>query len=178
MATPIYTTSSFTGFAVTPVKQGSGPVVNSPAGDSPTPTRVALALSDGTTSIVFDRVTTGLRCMTFMSARQQWLLSPNDDIGIALIPDKGLLLYEQTLLNQRLFTSFFPTYQSGRVLFAHRTLSQMLPLEKALEACGYANQATEAWDGNEDMVDARIVLVDINYPLSKLVDESAIVYNP
>jgi hypothetical protein len=54
----------------------------------------------------------------------------------------------------------------------------MLPLEKALEACGYANQAAEAWDGNEDMVDARIVLVDINYPLSKLVDESAIVYNP
>ena len=171
----IFTTQSFGDVTVAPVKQGAT-TLTAPPGDLPTPTPIVLPLSDGTTARIFDRIATALRCMAFMSARSQWSLSPTDDVGIALVADKGLLVYEQSLCNQKLLASFFPTYQSGRVLFAHRTLSQMLPLDKALESVGFPNQASAPWANNSDMAAARMVLVDINFPSSLLTDSAAIVY--
>jgi hypothetical protein len=171
----IFTTQSFGDITVAPVKQGAT-TLTAPPGDVPTPTPIVLPLSDGTTSKLFDRVATALRCMAFMSARSQWMLSPTDDVGIALCADKGIIAYEQSLCNQKLFASFLPTYQSGRVLFAHRTLSQMLPLDKALESVGFPNQATAPWSNNSDLAAAHMVLVEINFPNSLLVDSAAIVY--
>jgi hypothetical protein len=52
----------------------------------------------------------------------------------------------------------------------------MLPLDKALESVGFPTQATAPWANKSDLAAAHMVLIDINFPNSSLVDSAAIVY--
>ena len=65
-------------FASYSVQQPSGTVGGHTFGSD----AVRLGLSDGSSVLVFDSKTTALKCLAFMKARQQWMLSVSDDIAI------------------------------------------------------------------------------------------------
>jgi hypothetical protein len=124
---------------------------------------VILTLSDGTTAQVFDTLETALKCMEFMRLRNQWLLQASDDVAIVSVGGVKLLLMEQTLVNQKLLASFSPSYLGGHTRFLHRTMSQTLSLDDALQAVGFAKLSSVAWQGNYDLAQSpspRILIVD------------------
>ena len=124
---------------------------------------VGITLSDGSTIQVFDQLETALKCMEYMRQRSQWMLQASDDVAIVSVGATKLLILEMSLLNQKLLASFSPSYVGGRVLLSHRTLSQSLTLDDALQAVGYAKLSTTPWAGNFDLTRAPspgILIVD------------------
>ena len=70
---------------------------------------------------------------------------------------------EMSLTSQKLLASFSPSYNGGHTRFLHRTMSQTLSLDNALQAVGFAKLSTAPWQGNFDLAQApspRILLVD------------------
>ena len=101
--------------------------------------------------------------MEFMRQRSQWMLQASDDVAIVSVGAAKLLILEMSLLNQKLLASFSPSYVGGRVLFSHRTLSQSLALDDALQAVGFAKLSTTPWAGNYDLAQApspNVLVVD------------------
>ena len=128
---------------------------------------VRLGLSDGSSALVFDSKTTALKCLAFMQERQQWMLSVSDDIGIYSISGVKLLIAEQSLRTQRLVASFNPIYQAGKTLFNHRTMSQSLSLDDALQAVGFPKLSATPFRNNKDLKEAtpnpNMIIVDWNF---------------
>ena len=152
---PIFTSTSFTVTRPSP----SG-VVGAPTGASDP---VSLTLSDGSTVQVFDTLETALKCMEFMRLRNQWLLQASDDVAVVSVGGVKLLLMEQTLVNQKCLASFSPSYLGGHTRFLHRTMSQTLSLDDALQAVGFAKLSSAPWQGNYDLAQSpspRILIVD------------------
>jgi hypothetical protein len=101
--------------------------------------------------------------MEFMRQRNQWLLQASDDVAIVSVGGVKLLLMEQTLVNQKLLASFSPSYLGGNTRFLHRTMSQTLSLDDALQAVGFAKLSSAPWQGNYDLAQSpspRILIVD------------------
>ena len=70
---------------------------------------------------------------------------------------------EATLVNQKLLASFSPAYVGGHTRFLHRTMSQTLSLDEALQAVGFAKLSSAPWQGNYDLAQSpspRILVVD------------------
>jgi len=150
-------------FASYSVQQPSGTVGGHTFGSD----AVRLGLSDGSYVLVFDSKTTALKCLAFMKERQQWMLSVSDDIGIFSISGVKLLIAEQSLLTQRLVASFNPIYQAGKTLFNHRTMSQSLSLDDALQAVGFPKLSSTPFKNNKDLKEAtpnpNMIIVDWNF---------------
>ena len=138
---------------------------------------VTLQTSDGQNILVFDSKLSALKCIKFMYTRGQWLLQPSDDIMVVSVGATKLLVMETTLINQKLITSFQPTYQGGKVLFAHRSMSQLLTLDQALQSVGFCKNLEAAFSNNDDLTNAqnpsRIMVVDYFY-MATLTDTSLI----
>jgi hypothetical protein len=102
-----------------------------------------------------------------MKERQLWMLSVSDDIGIYSISGVKLLIAEQSLLTQRLVASFNPIYQAGKTLFNHRTMSQSLSLDGALQAVGFPKLSATPFRNNKDLKEAtpnpNMIIVDWNF---------------
>ena len=131
--------------------------------------QVQLQFSDGSNVTVFDKLTTGLRLLTFMRTNAQWQVAANDDITIVSINAMKGLLLENTLINQKLLTSFLPTYIGDQVRFVHRTMSTVLSLTDALKSTGFCHPAATApYNNNLDLrfASTGIQLFDWNYEAS------------
>ena len=149
--------------------------------------QVQLQLSDGSNVTVFDKLTTALRLMTFMRASSQWQVAANDDITVVSVGATKLLLLENTLINQKLITSFLPIYLGDQVRFVHRSMSTVLILTDALKTVGFCMLSSTPLANNLDMRtnDTNLQLVDWNYESSPadsssgslLSDSSPIVYD-
>lgn len=148
---------------------------------------VILQLGDGSNVTVFDKATTGLRLMTFMRQHSQWQVSGSEDVTVVSVNAVKLLLLENTLLNQKLLTSFLPTYIGDRVRFVHRTMSTVLSLTDALKSVGFCTLSATPYANNLDLRtnDTGIQVCDWNYEASPpdstsgslLGDASPIVYD-
>ena len=152
---PIFTSASFASI----IRPSPINVSGAPTGASDA---VSLTLSDGSVAQVFDTLETALKCMEFMRQRDQWLLQVSDDVACVNAGPK-LLLLEMSLTSQKLLASFSPSYNGGHTRFLHRTMSQTLSLDNALQARGFAKLSTLPWQGNFDLAQApspRILLVD------------------
>jgi hypothetical protein len=153
---PLFTSTSFASTArVNPQN-----VVGNPTGAGDP---VSLTLSDGSSVQVFDNLDSALRCLEFMRQRNQWMLQASDDVTIVSVGSTKLLLLEMSLVNQRLLASFAPAYMGGQTRFLHRTMSQSLSLDDALQAVGFAKLSTAAYKGNFDLTQSpspRILAVD------------------
>ena len=175
----LFTDASFTGVAlVQPYVSGAQLVTPGHPNDA-----VILTTSDGQTITVFDKVTNALRCLEFMHVHGQWLLQPSDDVMIVSVGYTKLLIMETTLINQKLITSFTPVYQGGRTLFAHRSMSQLLSLDDALQSVGFCKQTAAAFANNTDLVNGlnptRIILVDWRFFASPTdADRGSLLYDP
>jgi hypothetical protein len=152
----IFTSAQFAGIQrKTPVG-----VTGNPPGASD---QIRLSLSDGSTSLVFDSTETALKCMEFMRTRSQWMLQVNDDIALISCSAVKLLVCEMSLTSQKMLASFSPIYQGGKVLFNHRTMSQSLSLDDALQAVGFAKLLPATNQGNYDLKQSpspNIIVVD------------------
>ena len=79
---------------------------SAPAGfNDPTFARnVALFLSTGTTQQVFDSLSSALKCILYMEAKNLYSLSPNEYVTILNLRGK-LLILENTYINQKMMNS-------------------------------------------------------------------------
>ena len=148
---------------------------------------VILQLSDGSNVTVFDKVATGLRLMTYMRTNSQWQVSGSEDVTIVSVDAVKIILLENTLINQKLITSFLPTYIGDRVRFVHRSMSTVLSLTDALKSVGFCMLTATPLANNLDLRtnDTGIQICDWHYQAnppdstsgSLLSDASPVVYD-
>ena len=156
----IFTEATFPGDFDRPVGVSGDPIHPTDA--------VTLQLSDGTSVVVFDKLTTALKLGKFMRAQKQWQIAASEDITI--VSANGgikLLLLENTLQNQKLLTSFVPVYTGDELLFVHRSMSSVLSLTDALRSVGFCVKSLP-YSNNLDLRlgNTGIQLVDWNYQAS------------
>ena len=134
-----------------------------------TPAHVAdaltLQLSDGNAVTVFDQLGTGLKLLAYMRTNSQWQVLASDDVTVISINAVKGLAMENTILNQKLITTFLPTYIGDQVKFVHRTSSLVLSLTDALRCVGFCHKADVPFANNLDLRlgNAHIQLFDWNY---------------
>jgi hypothetical protein len=133
-------------------------------------TPINLTLSDGTTILVFDRLDTAMSLMGAMRQRGQWILQLNDDVSVVSISATKLLLYENTLTNQKFITSYLPVYVQCDTRMFHRNLSQTATLWDALAQSGLCWRGVTTIATNADLLQASMLLVDWRYPNTVLDD--------
>jgi len=141
---PIFTAAQFAG-VTRPTPVG---VTGAPSGASHP---VTLTLSDGSAVQICDTLETALKLMEYMRTRSQWQVQASDDVIVVPCSSTKLLILEAGLIQQKLLASFAPTYQGGRTLFQHRTMSQLLSLDGALESVGFAKLDTTPYVGNASL---------------------------
>ena len=123
-------------------------VVGTPAGANDP---VVLQLGDGTQVTVFDTLTTALRLLAYMRRNAQWNVQGSDDIMVVPINAvKGMVL-ESNLINQKLVTSFLPTYIGDQVRFVHRSMSTVASLTDALRSVGFCHTSSLPFSNNLDL---------------------------
>ena len=93
---------------------------------------IMLPLTNGRNLYVFDSLRTALLLMEQMRVQRQSFVIASDDCMIYSCNYHKLFICEPTQANQRLFSSYTPTYASGQVRFAHCTLSSVETLGEAL----------------------------------------------
>lgn len=124
---------------------------------------VDLRMSDGVTVRVFENLVTALRCLELMRTRSQAYLAANDDVSIYAIGFTKLLVCENTLQNQRLMSSYAPTYDAGKTRFVHRSLSSVVNLQDALQSVGAVVRGPLQRNDDLRAEGLHMVLVDWNY---------------
>ena len=131
---------------------------------------VTLPLEDGSLAQLGTKRTL-LKLLRAMRLRRQWLLHASDEtLGVAVGGCK-LVFFESTLLAQRLIAGFLPVYIGGEVLWAHRTLSLMLPLKDALPSLGFHDESGQRiFEQNNELREINVVAVDWSYPSTSLKD--------
>ena len=126
----LFTDAMFTNDFDRPVNETGSPLH---AGDP-----ITLQLSDGTSITVFDTLTTALRLARFMRQSKQWQVAASEDVTVvAANGGLKLLVLENTLLNQKLLTSFVACYTGDELLFQHRSMSSVVSLTEALRTVGF-----------------------------------------
>ena len=85
---------------------------------------------------------------------------------------------ENSLTLQRWVTSFHGVYIHGTTLFSHRNMSQQSTLYDSLLQSGQLFRTTTSINGNLDLGEVDAILLDCNWPDSRLVDSPAIRYTP
>jgi len=139
---------------------------------------VVLTLSDGTAVTIADAKTTCLALLEWMRLRRVWMVQLSDDVFAVSIGATKLMFCENSLTLQRWVTSFHGVYLHGTTLFAHRNLSSLNTLYDSLLQSGLLFRTTGSINGNLDLGEVHAVLLDWNWPDSRLVDSPAIRYTP
>jgi len=137
-------------------------VVGTPAGANDP---VVLQLGDGTQVTVFDKLSTALRLLAYMRRNAQWNVQGNDDVMVVSVNAiKGMIL-ENTVVNQKLITSFLPNYIGDQVRFVHRSMSTVVSLTDALKSVGFCHTSSLPFSNNLDLRlgNTGIQLFDWNY---------------
>ena len=124
-------------------------------------------MSDGSTTVVFDAILTGLYLLGFMQSRNQYYLQASDDVMIINVSGIKLLILETTFMNQKLLNSFTCIYARGKVRCIHRTLATVMSLTDALCSVGYKRDVNLAFVNNYDLQDG---LVDVSRPRIQVFD--------
>ena len=130
---------------------------------------INLQLSDGTSLVLFDKLTTALRLGRYMREHGQWQVALSEDVTI--VSANGgikLLALENTLQNQKLLTSFVPVYTGDQLLFVHRSMSSVQSLTEALRSVGFCVKAPLPFANNLDLRlgNTGIQVLDWNYMAS------------
>ena len=85
----------------------------------------------------------------------------------ASAPPSFFSIYEQGPTQQKLRASFSPIYQGGKTLFNHRTMSQSLSLDDALQAVGFPKLSSTPFRNNQDLKEAtpnpNMIIADWNF---------------
>ena len=117
---------------------------------------VDLVMTTNVTQVVFDTLSTALKCIHYMSANDLYRLSPNEDITIINLRSK-LLILENTYINQKLLNHYVFKYDtSGNVQAVSRNTSVVYNLEEALTNMGFrCVQTPWGTDSNAKMNDDR-----------------------
>lgn len=161
-------------------------VIDVPVGESGNVTdngNISIIKSDGVNQIVFNTLTTTLKCLNFMNSRGQYYMAAGDDLTILNVQTK-LLIVENTFINQKLMNSYVLTYHGNSVKAIHRNLSNLFNLKDALISVGFkieASQFNTNLDLQANLADEdrpRVQVVDWYYFVgtgSKLTDQSQIV---
>ena len=124
---------------------------------------VQLTLQDLSVVTVFSTLEVAMQCLRAMRERGQWFLQASEDVVLVSTGSK-LLVLEATLVNQKMLQQFACISLSGRVLFQHRSCSQIVTLTTALQQSGYCMKAALPFAGNMDLRAAP------NPPAIQLVD--------
>ena len=84
--------------------------------------------------------------------------------GVKMFSGKGLVL-ENNLVNQKLVTSFLPTYIGHQVRFVHRSMSAVVSLTDALKSVDFCHTSSLPFANNLDLRlgGTGIQLFDWNY---------------
>ncbi len=113
---------------------------------------VTLQLSDGTSIVLFDKLSTALRLGRYMRQNKQWQVAASEDVTIVSANGGiNLLALENTLQNQKLLTSFVPVYTGDQLLFVHRSMSSVLSLTEALRSVGFCVKSPLPFANNLDL---------------------------
>ena len=139
---------------------------------------VVLTLSDGSAVTIADAKTTCLALMETMRLRKQWVLQLSDDVFAISVGATKMMVCENSLVLQRWVTSLHGVYLHGSTLFSHRNMSQQSTLYDSLLQSGQLLRTTVSINGNLDLGEVHVVLLDWNWPDSRLVDSPAIRYTP
>jgi hypothetical protein len=136
---------------------------------------VTLQLSDGTSIVLFDKLTTALRLGGYMRQNKQWQVAMSEDVTV--VSANGgikLLALENTLQNQKLLTSFVPVYTGDQLLFVHRSMSSVLSLTEALRSVGFCVKSPLPFANNLDLRLGLtgIQVIDWNYQASPADSQS------
>ena len=126
---------------------------------------IVLQLGDGTQVTVCDKLSTALRLLAYMRRNAQWNVQGNDDVMVVSVNAvKGMIL-ENNLVNQKLITSFLPTYIGDQVRFVHRSMSTVVSLTDALKSVGFCHPSSLPFSNNLDLRlgGTSIQLFDWNY---------------
>ena len=129
---------------------------------------VTLQLSDGNLVTVCDTAETALKLLAYMRTGSQWQVLASDDVTVVSVNAVKALVLENTITNQKLITSYLPTYLGDQVRFVHRTSSLVLSLTDALKSVGFCHTGSLPFANNLDLRlgSAHIQLVDWNYKAS------------
>ena len=148
---------------------------------------VDLILSTGITQLVFDSLSSALKCIYYMETNNLYSLSPNEDVTIINLRSK-LLILENTYINQKMMNSYVFTYHGAGVRGIHRSMSDTVTLTEALSSVGFrcvglpwstdSNPKMETDRADKDR--PRIQVVDWVYksptlPHSNLLDSSPLI---
>jgi hypothetical protein len=96
-----------------------------------------LILSTGVNQEIFDALSTGMKCIHYMSANDLYTMMPNEDVIIVNLRAK-LLVFEATYINQKLLNNYVFKYDtSGKVQAVSRTSSVICSLEDAYTSVGW-----------------------------------------
>ena len=103
---------------------------------------ISIIKSDGVNQIVFNSLSTALKCLNFMNSRGQYYMAAGDDLTILNLQTK-LLIVENTFINQKLMNSYVLTYHGSSVKAIHRNLSNLFNLKDALISVGFKIEASQ-----------------------------------
>ena len=134
---------------------------------------MVLTLSDGTAVTIADSKVACLGLLEWMRLRRLWMVQLSDDVFVVNIGGTKLMFCENSLTLQRWVTSFHGVYLHGTTLFAHRNLSSLSTLYDSLLQSGQLFRSTGSISGNLDLGEVHAVLLDWNWPDSRLVDSLA-----
>ena len=163
----IVSTSTVTTVPATQTTPSSSSVIVTTGNNGIPTSSVALVMSDGSTTVVFDSVLTGLYLLEFMQSRNQYYLQASDDVMIINVSGIKLLILETAFMNQKLMNSFTFIYARGKVRCVHRTLATVMSLTDALCSVGYKRDVNLAFMNNYDLQDG---LIDVSRPRTIVFD--------
>ena len=106
------------------------------------------------------------------------MIQHSDDVFAISIGATKMMLCENSLTLQRWVASFHGVYLHGSTLFSHRNMSQQSTLYDSLLQSGQLFRTTASINGNLDLGEVNAILLDWNWPDSRLVDTPAIRYTP
>ena len=128
---------------------------------------VDLVLSTGVTKLVFDRVSTVLKCIHHMETNKLYYPGPNEDITIIVFRSESSIL-ENIYNNRKMMNPYVFTYHGSEVRAIHRSMSETVSLTEALASCGFRCVGLP-WD-----VDSKLKMqenrVDRDRPRIQIVD--------
>ena len=127
-------------------------VIDVPVGESGTVTdngNIRIIKYDGVTQMVFNSLSTALKCLKFMNSRGQYYMAAGDDMTM-LIQQTKLLIVGNTCTNQKLMNSYALAYHGSSVKTIHRNLFNLFNLKDALISVGLKIEASQ-FNTNADL---------------------------
>lgn len=114
-----------------------------------------------------------------MRTNSQSRVLASDDVTVVSINAVKGMAIENTILNQKLLTTFLPTYIGDQVRFVHWTSSLALSLLDALKSVGFCHKESLPFVNNLDLRlgGARIHLFAWNYNASPATSSEGSILN-